>query len=115
VVVVLIRITFVVYHLLVMLTMSSALGKIFPLISNLRLHSSLPLLPGFAYALVITIYVLIWRNPFSSLQRLPGLSYYFGYISCVLAITLQTVLIEIYRQEVSLLHLFNYPNLNNSF
>jgi len=97
---ILIRVTLVVFQLVVVLTMSRTFGRSLLPVSKMLLESPFVLIPGLVYTFLIVVYASIWRNPFTSLNRFPGISNYFGYIGCVLVVTLQTVLVEIFLQEV---------------
>jgi len=97
---ILIRVTLVVFQLVVLLTMSRNFGRSLLPVSKMLLDSPFVLIPGLAYTFLIVVYASVWRNPFTSLNRFPGISNYFGYIGCVLIVTLQTVLVEIFLQKV---------------
>jgi len=93
------RVVLVVHHL-VALALSPLFGRSVSMILHLRLHSPISLITSLLYPALFLVYPFIWRSPFSSPDNFAVLFLYIALPGCTLIVSLYTVIIEIFLQQV---------------
>jgi len=90
-----------VLHHLVALALSPLFGRSVSHVLHLRLQSPVSLIVGLLYPALFVVYPLFaWSSPFSSLNNLAILFNYLALPGCTAIVSLHTVVIEVYLQEV---------------
>lgn len=87
-------------HNLFAMSFSPTVGRCISHISHLKLKSFAPLIPALAQVFFLIAYPIIWKNPFSSLAAFPYLFLYLTLSGCIVFVSLQTILIEIFMKKV---------------